>query len=704
MGIERLVRDEEGFTTAGMAIALLLTLSLLFTSAQVYRVNSRAAEVQDVADAVALAAENEVAEFMVAVRLCDSVVLSLSLVGITSYGLGVVALCVPPAASLGGKLIDLGAKVLKARDTFAGRAAKGLNQLQKALPFLAAAQGAAVALANGKNRSSPYLAMGMLVPARGKPIVIGANKAEEDMEDAVDEGADDLAAAAERADEAARKANEAKQRAFERDCGDAPGYCMYERASKLASLGSASNPLYRSVDTWSFAVPLARARAYYRARLAAEAPAGSSTEEQARSALRKRFYAFAVQELAGGYVYETEDRFEARFPRLPRNTDQMRNTSLYTEKVYPVSRADEESPPVMHAWDGCPGNEVVEEYGSARMLEAGGYDTCEFCQFKVSLLGSVASASTSIDNGFEHHYDAVARAADDYKRAIDESRPLTDEVKQDAEGLFDEVLKAIKGAGSQRITARPPGADGCIALVVCPGGSSEGLFEGVFVSGSTVLGTRAAVAASTLVEDTTDEASVVGDLLDGLKQKTGVLGGAAGLVLDCWAGALGVYGAGQKALMEGLENALNALPLVGASGLGTWAADALSDMLKKAGLEPARDAPLKPVLVSSGAVAAKDTGGFGVRYQKVRELVLKVPASSTDPFLSLADAADNVVLEQVSGQIEIARIELPFGGLSWPITVTLPPSLSEGIMDVVRRGTDALRSLGGKISGLKPWQ
>ena len=43
-------RDEHGFTTTSMVLSLLVTLSLLFATAQVYRVNSAAAEVQDVAD------------------------------------------------------------------------------------------------------------------------------------------------------------------------------------------------------------------------------------------------------------------------------------------------------------------------------------------------------------------------------------------------------------------------------------------------------------------------------------------------------------------------------------------------------------------------------------------------------------------------------------------------------------------------------
>ncbi len=48
--------------------------------------SSASADIQNVADAAALAAENEVAEFMIAVRVCDAVVLSLSLTGLASYG------------------------------------------------------------------------------------------------------------------------------------------------------------------------------------------------------------------------------------------------------------------------------------------------------------------------------------------------------------------------------------------------------------------------------------------------------------------------------------------------------------------------------------------------------------------------------------------------------------------------------------------
>ena len=82
-----------------MALALLVTLALLFSAAQVYRINAASAEVQDVADAAALAAENQVAEFMLVARVCDALILSLSLTGAMSAGLGVVCLCTPATAS-----------------------------------------------------------------------------------------------------------------------------------------------------------------------------------------------------------------------------------------------------------------------------------------------------------------------------------------------------------------------------------------------------------------------------------------------------------------------------------------------------------------------------------------------------------------------------------------------------------------------------
>lgn len=695
-------RDEEGFTTAGMAIALLVSLSLLFSAAQVYRVNRLAADVQDVADAAALAAQAQVAEFMVAVRVTDGVVLSMTLLGITSYGLGVVALCVPPAAEIGAQLVSAGQKVLDARDAFARRAASLLDELQKALPFLAAASAASVAQANGEG-SGGYHGMALLLPSQGEAIAVGASGAEADLEQAVEEERDDLAEAASHAEEAARAANDAKERGFRRDCGDAPAYCMYERADHLASLGAAENPRYASVDTWSFSVALERARAYYAKRLFSERPENATVEEKARSALRRNFYRYAVGALREACAQPPDENGAVSFPLLPRNTDQMRETALYTDPAYPVDTEGEA--PTMHAWGGCPGLGLTDYYASAQTLDQGGFAECPECHFTVAALGSVASASTSIENGFEYHYAAVAQAAEDYRRAMEEAQPSSALVKTKAQGLLDKAVAALQDVGSMRIEARPPGADGCIALVVSSGGAGEGLFGSAFAGTSNTLGTRAAISAATLIADETEEASVVGDVLDGLGADGSAAVGAGRIVLDCWTGMLRAYGSGQDGLASAVEAALDGLPLVGSAGLGTWAADALRTGLSAVGLQPAELVPLKPVLVNSAAVARADGSAWSVRYLSLRDQALGASLTSTDAFASLADRIQRDAYDRLAAlEIEIAVIELPMVGLSLPLTLTLPPAVVQGAQGLVERAVDAVRSASGWLGREPAWE
>ena len=82
--------------------------------------------------------------------------------------------------------------------------------------------------------------------------------------------------------------------------------------------------------------------------------------------------------------------------------------------------------------------------------------------------------------------------------------------------------------------------------------------------------------------------------------------GALGTVLDCWSGLLDAYAQGQEALDDSVSSALDGLPLAGASGLGAWAAGALREAVRAAGLAPAELDALKPVLVNSAHVAERD--------------------------------------------------------------------------------------------------
>lgn len=701
-------RDEEGLTTVGMVLALLITLALVFSAGRAYRIGSAASEVQNVADAAALAAENEIGEFMIVVHVCDAVVLSLSLTSLAATGLGIAALCTPATATASETLLKAGKDVAHARDTFARKAADGLNRLQRVLPFLAAANAASVASANN-GASSNYLALAVLAPAAGEDIAVGGAEELDELGADVDAEAEDVRQAAREAERAAEQASEAKRRAFEHDCGLNPSYCMYERAASLAGMAGAENPLFNSVDAWSFSVALKRAQAYYPRRLAEEAPADGTVAEQARSALRTRFYSYAVEEIRRGYVRETEDSFEAFFPHLPKNTSEMRGTSLYTEAVYPCT-ANDEGRTVMHAWSGCPDATAPTAVGSISQMEAGAYPTCARCEFSAASMGKVAAASSSIDNGFEYHYEAVAAAADDYVKARAALDPLSHEVKRRAGGLLEQVKKALGAVAGKRISAQPPGWYGVIALVANTGSvaASDG-FESSFVGGAGTLGTRAAVSAATLVADASEDGStVVSSLLDGLKDQGGAAAGALGIVLDCWSGMLDAYARGQGALDETVSSALDGLPLAGASGLGAWAAGALREVVQAAGLEPANLDALKPVLVNSAHVAAKDDSALGARLLSLKEQAIAHPLGSNDVFASMVGAVEGDVVEGIQGfdgTIDIATIELwGDGGPSIPVKIALPPAARDAASDLVRRLADGLRSVYAQVTGVRVWE
>ena len=139
---------EEGFSTIGMVLALLISISLIFTAARVYEINSCSSRVQEVADAAALAAENTVGEFYLVAGICDAVLLSLSLTTAGCLGLSVVCACVPPASGFSKTFLEMAQKTKKARDSFSESANESLERLAQALPFIAAVKAQEVYSAN----------------------------------------------------------------------------------------------------------------------------------------------------------------------------------------------------------------------------------------------------------------------------------------------------------------------------------------------------------------------------------------------------------------------------------------------------------------------------------------------------------------------------------------------------------------------------
>lgn len=703
---ERLICDDRGFTTVGIAVALLVSIALVLSSTQVYKINSASAEIQEVADAAALAAQNEVAEFVVVVRVCDALVLSMTILGTLTYGVGIVTMCVPATAQLSAKLVEYGQKIFDARDDFARKAAEGLDRLQRALPFLAAVSAARVAAANNETGAlaASYFAVAVLVPFEGEQISTPTLGGEQQLESDLEAQSDAIGDLAYKAEDLACQANDVKQRAFEADCGASPDRCMRERAERLAGLSSSRNPHYQSVDAWSFSVALDRARAYYAARLEQEVPTGT-VKERANSVLRKMYYRYAVDQLSTAYVLDTEEAFSAHFPVLPANTQEMRGTPLYSEAAFPVT--DGGTQPIAHAWSGCPGAVGYARCVSAQQIEEGDFAVCPQCQFSVSSLGNVAAASSSIDNGFEYHYRIVASAAEEYERLRADLDPAANELKRMVSGLMDQCAEVVKNLKDVRLETRPPGYAGTIALVVNVERSSVDLGDGIV--GGAVLGARVAVSGATLVEEPASaEGSVLASLLDGFGSDAGAAIGAARVVLAGWSNLLSAYGTGQEGLSLVAGEVLEMVPILGESGLGEWSADRFREAMESVGLQPAELGSVKPVLINTGYVVGADSGAFSVTFERVRQGALSSSTASTDAFsvvLSGLSFGLFELLDSIEGEgIEIARIEFPVGDVSIPVTIALPKSAVDGAQGLIEGAIDAVASVRAEHAEVNSWQ
>lgn len=589
----------DGFTTFGTAVALLTACALAFACVWTVRNQSRATGVQATADAAALAAQNEVAEFVIAVRAADSALLSMSLTGLALVGVGTACCCVPSGQAAGKALMETGKKLLDKRDEMARTAKELLSSAQDALPAAAQVQAQAVMQENAAALGGKAVGAIELVPREGEPLELGDSSAGAAADEALD-ASDDIADAAQEAERARGEAQEALERGFAHDCGNAPGYCMYERADTVAGLPSSKNPLYHSVNSWSFKAALDRAQAYYPHRAATEAPSGEGVEEQARSALRKKFYGFAAEKLKEGRaVDDGESVPDISFPLLPKNTAEMKETELYTDVVYPVAGG------CLHAWDGCPGAASgVEARGSLAQQDAGAYEVCPTCGFDAVSLGKVAAASSSIENGFEYHYRKVAEAARDYVAALERAIPAESAAKDAVDGVFDRIGEALGELGDCRIEAYPPGRYGALAALSF---GVDGGFATPFVPAASDEGSFAAISASVLGEDA--EEDVLSSLLDGVADRIGPpLSDAGPAVLSLWASMVKAYSTGTEGLCSGVEELLDSLPLIGSTGLGSWAAEALMGVLEAAGIEPANTEAAKPFVVNTEHVASLGDG------------------------------------------------------------------------------------------------
>ena len=669
-GVDLFIEDG-AYTTLSSAVVILVVLTLLFSSTAAIWSMSRAGDTQVAADSGALAGTNVVSSYHTAATVVDASILSLGLAGFATIGTGLVAILIPGAELAAGDMVDTGIEIIKTRNKFAKSASEGLQKLETALPYLVAAR-ATQAVSAQDTDSVTYTGTALAVP-RTSESDFAALKGSEISTDAIKDTSEDLEYAAEELQKASEETAKAKERAWLADCGGSDESaigkysCMWERAGSLAKLSDIENPHYASSVTWEPQIALNRAKTYYRQRLANEKPEGSSAQMKAKSAARRAFYAYAIEEVDRAYITDDGEQFSAYVPLLPRVPNEVRVTELYTDVAWPTSTNDGKT--CLHYGTDCPVYKKGTPGGLASVADYDGHDTCSACDFSVVTLGCALMPPSFIENGFEYHFDEFKDALDEYvecrKKELELERQTEDEADR-AGNAFDQAIKALSG---ERPRIAPPGRNGVVALAVSGDISSPDELNSSFNT-AVKLGSRGAISAAVLApDDATAQNNVLSRFFSTLEERSGGVAGVLDGVMDVWGRLLVGYGDIQGSADELMDEMIKGLG--GGSGalgsIASWLGDTVSASVAALGLEPCDLRLRKPVLTDSANVI-KSPGSDITGLSKAQDKLRSIPLGVTDP-KALCEALEYQVERTISGTVfTLAEIPLPGGG-SIPLTV-----------------------------------
>lgn len=660
LGLSIFIDDTGGITSIAFASALLVCLALVFALVSVAWISSRAYKTQSIADAASMAGENVVAKYTAIAQVVDASILSLGLSGLLCVGAGLVASCVPGLASAGSKLCDAGFKTLEVRKNFASSASEGLETTEKMLPVFAA-MAASSCIQRNSSDDGNFIGSALLFPAQSQSNFGHLNN---------DVPSDELKAQSEQLQQISKdieelqsKVESSKKRAWEADCGGSP-YSMRERAEHLAGLSEDINPFISSPTSWTFGIALKRARAYYRARYDQEIVKGNTAEELRDSAIRKAFYNFAYQELSKGFYKETVDGgVEMDLPRLPHNLEETKKTDLYLKPIWPCTYENGEK--TIHAYNSCPGA-IGESAGFASLqdLDSGVVHECQFCHFTSGDVGRVASASTNIDNGFEHYWKIVVEESEVYESSRQQIKDLQKRLSEAADkstGLFQKALDALKVA---RPKLCPPGAWGCISFVRRGGSSPE--FQGSLgtLEQTTFLSEGYAISGAVLAPDSSSTNNVLSSFFNQIERRGGLIGQVLDKAMSLWGTLLISYGDNATSWSSKLTEFLDNVDGVTGGSVGAKLQSVLKQIVVDAGLEPSDLRQMKPVLVNTESILKQ--AGFE-KESTVRELVQKIPNTS-DP-VALARALGVLSLQYLPDKITIAKLSAPVLDIEIPLEI-----------------------------------
>ena len=663
-GVDLFIEDG-AYTTVAAAVAMLVVLTLLFSSTLAVWSMSRAGDTQAAADATALAGANVVAGYETTATVVDASILSLGLTGMCITGAGLVGLLIPGANAAGKEAVDCGIRVLKKRNQFATSASKGLQKLEKSLPYLVAVNSASVCSKQGGQTVS-FTGVALAVPSASDsefPAIDGDQINTEGLEQSsakLDEAAQELAKASE-------ETAKAKEAAWLADCGST-GMNMYERAGKLSQLSGDQNPYYASSITWEPHVGLDRAKAYYAWRAVNDQPEDATDEAKANSASRKAFYRYVVKQLADARVEEVDDACVSTIPLLPKNTKEMQQTEVCTDAIWPTT--SEDGGLVLHYSLECKGAKgAAGPTMSVLQARDANLTECERCHFGLTMVGNTPAAPTSISNGFEHHFRKYTLALQEYVACRNRELELEKQTKSQAQDASDTFKDALSKLAGKRPRIAPPGRYGCVAVTASSDIDSPEQLESSLSAGAT-LGRRGAISAAALAPDAaTKENNVLGSFFATLEERAGNQGavGLIGSVMDLWGKLLVSYGDMSDGLSSMMDGLLGKMKTLGLGPIASWLGGALSDTVAGLGFEPVDLSLKKPVLTDSKNVLAHaDVGGVAGLQEKLRS----VPVGTTDP-AALMQAMGYAVGEYLSeATFTLAEIPLPGGG-SIPLTIKL---------------------------------
>lgn len=647
-------KDKRGSASIFACISILLSLVLVFSGVQLYRINTVSASVQETADACAMASQNVVANFKETVKSCDAAIYTMNLTQASLYGLSVVAACtgqIPISAELISSANNLGSIRSKVSKT----AKKSLNTYQKALPAISAAKSLTIATSN-QNSNSNFLGSAILVPAKGDDIDISEGNLDE-IGKGIDEKTPDLQDAGEKLAKLEEELNAIKEEAFRLDCGDAK--CMQERADSLINIPATLNPKYSSVDVWDFNVALSRAHAYYMLRAKQEIPSSfSDTREQARSYLRVDFYNYSSSKIREVIGHGKNENGLYYWPDIYKEKNGFKDSDRYTENIYPITNVDGKK--VMHSNINLPCASGATSRGSASLWDSADFEMCPTCEFTSNNVGNIPSASTNINSGFEYYFH---RIEDLYWKYVEKGKELKETqglVKSKANSIFDDITSLLSEAKRCRITCNPPGSSGSIAVVVDDGDVSKNIAGSAFVAQNNKLDTRLAVSGAKLLKDEND--SLAAPVFDAITGGSTNSYKAEKIAWDKMAGSA----VGDKNSKNDIKSLCNESMDSGrllSSTVGKWVSDAFSGVLDATGLTPADMSVEKPILMDTLAVANNTPDSFAKTYSEIASNIRDTSASTTDGITGLIDECESMISEILkSTKITIFKEKIPVIG------------------------------------------